>query len=1083
MTRRLLLPLLALAAWCHAVPVLAASRNTSSGGIAPERLQSLQWRSIGPYRGGRVTAVAGVIGQVRTFYFGGTGGGVWKTIDGGASWQNVTDGQIGTGSVGAVAVAPSDPNVVYVGMGEACIRGNVSRGNGVYRSVDAGRSWQHLGLEESRQIGRIQVHPRDPDRVYVAALGHAFGPNRERGVYRSLDGGRRWERVLAVNDSTGAVDLAMDPSNPRILYAAFWQVVRTPWGFESGGPGSGLYKTIDGGDTWTRLSGEGLPRGVWGRVGVTVSGARGDRLWAMIEADEGGLFRSDDGGRSWRRTTDDRRLRQRAWYYSHVYADPVNVDAVYVLNVQFLRSHDGGRTFAPVATPHGDNHDLWIDPRDPARMIEGNDGGANVSFDAGASWSRQDNQPTGQFYHVVTDDQFPYYLYGAQQDNSTVAIASRTSGAGIDRTDWYPVGGCESGFVAPRTDDPMIVYAGCYDGEISRYDHRTDELRDISVYPENPMGWGAEGMKYRFQWTFPIVTSPHDPNILYAAGNVLFRSTNDGHSWTAISPDLTRNDPTRLGPSGGPITKDNTSVEYYCTIFAFAESKRQAGLLWAGSDDGRVHVSRDAGQHWSDVTPSAMPPWSMISQIDPSPHDPATAFVAANRYKLDDDRPFAWVTHDYGRSWRNLASGLPPNAFVRAVREDPVRRGLLYAGTELGVFFSPDQGAHWQPLRMHASQRPPTTAAKEDLAGRLPVVPITDLVVKNDDLVVSTQGRGFWILDQLGPLRELADADVAGPRLHSPGPAYLFAGAPGGAGRGQNPPNGAAIDYQLAAEPGEKEEVTLEFLDAAGHSIRKFSSKGDRPEDLPDATEGGEGPSAAALAATKVPTRKGHNRFAWNLRYADARRFKGLVLWGGGLQGPRVLPGRYQVRLTAGGRTWTDSLEVRRNPRMPGTVEEDRARFDLLLAIRDKLTATHQAIQHIRDLRDQIKAVAERSRGIARDSSIARDARQLSARLTTIEEALYQTKNRSSQDPLNYPIRLNNKLSALVGSIEADSGPPTAQAVEVYRDVGGRIDQQLAALRDLLEKDLPSFNRLVREQEIPAVVTPGERKDRGGSGS
>ena len=658
----------------NVVPTASAKPGRSAAAVEARALQALEWRSIGPYRGGRVTAVTGVVGQPRTFFLGGTGGGVWKTVDGGITWRNVSDGQIATGSVGAMAVAESDPNVVYAGMGESCIRGNVSHGDGVYRSSDAGRTWTHVGLRETRQIGRIRVHPRDPDLVYVAALGHTYGRNRERGVYRSRDGGADWQRILFVNDSTGAVDLAMDPSNPRILYAAFWQAMRTPWSLESGGSGSALYKSTDGGDTWTKLTGEGLPKGLWGRVGVAVSGARTDRVWAMIEAEEGGLFRSDDGGQTWRRTTDDRRLRQRAWYYTHVHADPKNADAVVVLNVQFLRSGDGGRTFTPIPTPHGDHHDLWIDPADPSRMINGNDGGANVSFDGGATWSRQDGQATGQFYHVIADDRFPYHVYGAQQDNSTVAIASRTGGSGIDRPDWYPVGGCESGFIAPRPGDPDVVYAGCYDGAITRYDHRTGETRNITVYPENPMGWGAEGMKYRFQWTFPIVVSPHDSNVLYAAGNVLFRSTNEGQSWTAISPDLTRNDRSKLGPSGGPITKDNTSVEYYCTIFAFAESKREKGLLWAGSDDGLVHVSRDGGAHWSNVTPPGLEAWSLVSQIEPSPHDPGTAYLAVNRYKLDDYRPFAWVTRDYGRSWRPIASGLPEMAFVRVLREDPVRR-------------------------------------------------------------------------------------------------------------------------------------------------------------------------------------------------------------------------------------------------------------------------------------------------------------------------------------------------------------------------------------------------------------------------
>ncbi len=624
-------PMLSVFGHPHTAAAAGAASSATFNLADPLLLRGLQWRSIGPYIGGRVTAVTGVAGQRNLYYGGGTGSGVWKSTDNGVRWQPISDGQLATGSVGAIEVAASDPNVIYVGMGEACLRGNVSHGDGVYKSTDAGKTWRHSGLADTRQIGQIRVHPLNPDLVYVAALGHTFGPSRERGVYRSRDGGTTWRNILAVNDSTGAVDLAMDPNNPRVLYAAFWQVMRTPWSLESGGRGSALYKSTDGGDTWTRLAGEGLPKGPWGRIGVTVSGGARDRVYAVIEADEGGVFRSDDAGKTWRRVNQDRNLRQRAWYHTHIYADPKNADVVYVLNVQLMRSKDGGRTFTPIGVPHGDNHDLWIDPDDPQRMIEGNDGGTIVTLDGGMSWSREDNQPTAQFYLVVTDDQVPYRVYGAQQDRGTVSIPSRTTGFGIRSTDWYNCGGCESGYIAPRPDG-ATVYAGCYDGYIGRYDHRTGEEQDVSVYPENPMGWGAEGMKYRFQWTFPIVLSPHDPNTVYAAGNVLFKSTDEGHSWTPISPDLTRNDKTKLGPSGGPITKDNTSVEYYCTIFAMAESKVETGVLWTGSDDGLVHVTRDGGAHWENVTPRDLPQWSMVSQIDPSPHDAGTAYLAANHY-------------------------------------------------------------------------------------------------------------------------------------------------------------------------------------------------------------------------------------------------------------------------------------------------------------------------------------------------------------------------------------------------------------------------------------------------------------------
>ena len=1076
----------------------AAAPPRSPAGAAPaipaRLLEGMTWRSVGPYRGGRVVAVAGVVGQPLVYYFGGTGGGIWKTTDAGHRWHPMTDGQIGTGSVGAVAVAESDPNVVYAGMGEGCIRGNVSHGDGVYRSRDAGKTWTHVGLRDTRQIGRVRIHPRDPDLVYVAALGHAFGPNSERGVFRSRDGGGTWQKVLFVDDHTGAIDLALDPANPRVLYAAFWQVVRTPWSLESGGPGSALYKSTDGGETWKKLSGGGLPKGPWGRIGVTASAAQPGRLWAVIEAEEGGVFRSDDGGANWRRTNSERKLRQRAWYYTHVFADPQSAETVWVLNVGQWRSRDGGRTFESVRTPHGDNHDLWIDPANSQRLINGNDGGATVSFDGGRSWSSIDNQPTAQMYHVITDRRVPYFLYGAQQDNSTVALPSASFSGGIDPTDWYPVGGCESGYIAPRPDDPDVVYAGCYGGQITRYDHRTRQTRDITVWPENPMGWGAEGMKERFQWTFPIVLSPHDPRVLYAAGNRVFRSDNEGQSWTPISADLTRNDPTKLGPSGGPITKDNTSVEYYGTVFAFAESPKTPGVLWAGSDDGLVHVSRDGGKTWANVTPREMPEWSLVSQIDPSPHDAGTAYVATTRYKLDDFRPYAWVTRDYGRTWRGISGNLPETAFVRVVREDPIRRGLLYAGTELGVFFSTDDGARWQPLRMAAPGAPlpapvpspspapspaPTapegaepaaaerTAAERDpVAGRLPVVPITDLVVHGNDLVVATQGRSFWILDDLSPLRQMAAEAPGGPvHLFTPAPATRMLAPNAPPGTGQNPPGGAVLYYTLARAPREGEEVAIEIADATGAVLRRLSNKED-----PNLEAGGDDDDEdRAPRPVRLKPEAGLNRAVWDLRSAEATRFKGLVLWAGGTQGPRVPPGTYQVRLIADGRTVTQPLEVKPDPRLPTSADDYARQHALLLKIRDTLSTTHGAVIQIRAMRDQVKAAADRAKAAGDDGSVGRAAEALTKSLTAVEEELYQTKNQSSQDPLNYPIRLNNKLSALAGVVARADAAPTEQAEAVFADVSRRIEAQLARLQAIRDTDVPAFNRLVREKDVPAI--------------
>jgi photosystem II stability/assembly factor-like uncharacterized protein len=1111
-SRRAALVLVALAAataGARSAPPPAADGRRAA--VPDDLLTGLRWRAIGPYRGGRAVAVAGVRSQPSVYYFGATGGGIFKTTDGGIRWTNVSDGQLGTGSVGAVAVAESDPNVVYAGMGEGCIRGNVSHGDGVYRSTDAGRTWTNVGLRDTRQIGRVRVHPRDPDLVYVAALGHTFGRNAERGVFRSRDGGRTWRKVLYVDDTTGAIDLDMDPANPRVLYAAFWQVVRTPWSLESGGPGSGLYKTTDGGETWKKMAGEGLPKGPWGRVGVTVSPANSSRLWALIEAEEGGVYRSDDAGATWKRTNAERRLRQRAWYYTHIYADPRNADQMYVLNTGFYRSQDGGRSFTPIRVPHGDNHDLWIAPDDPLRMINSNDGGANVSFDGGRSWSRQDNQNTSQMYHVIADDRFPYFVYGAQQDNTTVAIASASNEGGIDRTQWYPVGGCESGYIAPTPGDPQVVYAGCYGGQITRYDHRTGQERDVTVWPENPMGWGAEGMKYRFQWTFPIVFSPHDPKVLYAAGNRVFRTTDEGQTWEPISGDLTRNDPSKLGSSGGPITKDNTSVEYYGTVFAFAESPREKGVLWAGSDDGLVHVSRDGGKSWTNVTPRELPEWSLVSQVDVSPHDDGTAYLATTRYKLDDMRPYAWVTSDYGRTWRRITGGLPDDSFVRAVRVDPARRGLLYAGTETGVFVSFDDGGRWQPLRTAfpgaspapaaspaPSARPPARtpasrpegslptaagtapetpagAGVETLApaatheGELPVVPVTDLVVHGDDLVVATQGRGFWILDDLSPLRQMA-APAAGEdaRLFRPRAASRFVTPPAPPGTGQNPPPGAILYYWLRAAPKEKEEVALEIVDGAGKVVRRVSNKEEKKDDGGPPSAGDDDDDDAGPA--KLPVKAGLNRFVWDLRAADASKFKGLILWAGGTRGPRVPPGAYQVRLTAGGRTHTEPLTVVGDPRLATTAEDYRKQYELLLKIRDKLTETHDAIVRIRAAREQVKAVAGHAKAAGGDESIAKAAEALDKNMTAVEEALYQTKNQSSQDPLNFPIRLNNKLSALAGVVASADTAPTASAYAVYEDLAGRIDAELSRLGKVLEAELAAFNALVREKAVPAVV-------------
>ncbi len=1025
-------------------------------------MKGLKWRSIGPYRGGRSTAVAGVNTQANVFYFGATGGGVWKTTDGGANWENVSDNYFKTGSVGAIGVSESDPNVIYVGMGESPIRGNVSHGDGVYKTTDAGKTWKHIGLDDSRQISRVRVHPKNSEIVYVAALGHVWAANDQRGVFKSTDGGKSWQRTLFKSNKAGATDLIIDPTNPNVIYAALWEVYRKPWTLESGGPDSGLYKSTDAGDTWTEITrNQGLPKGTVGNIGVTVSPVSPDRVWAIVEAEDGGVFRSDDAGKTWQRTNQQRDLRQRAWYYTRIYADPQNADSVYVLNTDTYRSNDGGRTFTSLqSVPHGDCHDLWIAPSDANRMILGDDGGATVSFNAGKTWSEED-QPTAQFYRVVTDNEFPYRIYGAQQDNSTVRIASRTTDFSIDRTDWTDVGGGESGWIAPSPRDSNIVFAGSYGGFISRRDLRTGQQRNVNPWPDNPMGHGAADLKYRFQWNFPIVFSPHDANTLYTGANVLFKSTNDGQSWEVISPDLTRNDKSKQGSSGGPITKDNTSIEYYDTIFTVMESPAERGVIWAGTDDGLVQLTRDGGKSWQNVTPKEMPEWIQVNSIDVSSIQPGTAYVAATMYKFDDYKPYLYKTSDYGKTWKKITSGIPDGAFTRVVREDPNRRGLLYAGTETGMYVSFDDGERWQSLQLN-----------------LPVVPITDLTIhkRDKDLIAATQGRSFWVLDDLPALHQMTDAARTDAYLFKPEDVYRMPGGgfqlPATAAVGQNPPAGAVIYYYLKEKP--KVDVTLEVMDAAGHSIKKYTARAPKTEAGPPSPtpptmeqqeEGPPGPRAVRL-----PADAGLNRFVWDLRYDDAKRFPGLIMWAGDTRGPRAVPGGYQVKLTVGDKTYTQSFAVMKDPRLDTTAEDFQKQFDLLVKIRDKFNEMTDAITRIRDARKQIDEVTARVKDQPNSKPIQDAARSLKAKMTSVEEALYQTKNQSGQDPLNYPIRLNNRLAALSGVISGADAAPTAQSYTVYDELIADINAQLATLDQMMKTDLPAFNKLVRDQEIPAVM-------------
>ena len=1059
--------------------------NTPGGGIDPALLGSLKWRCIGPYRGGRVVAAAGDPSDPMVFYFGAAGGGVWKTVDGGTYWENVSDGFFNSAAIGAIAVADSDPNVIYAGTGESCIRGNVTHGDGVYRSTDAGKTWAHVGLEDTRHIARIRVHPRDPDLVYVAALGHAFGPNEERGVFRSRDGGATWEKVLYPSENAGAIDLSMDPNNPRVMYAAIWQARREPHTFTSGGPDSGLYRSTDSGDTWIDITAnKGLPEGLKGRIGVAVSPAKTGRVWAIVEAEKRGLYRSDDGGETWERICDDRNLTQRPWYYSHVFADPRDPETVYVLCTNMWKSTDGGKTFTRITTPHADNHELWIDPRDPRRMIEGNDGGACVSFTGGDTWSTIYNQPTSQFYHLATDNQFPYRVYATQQDNSAISVPSRSTKGAILWSDCYVVGSAESGHIAVRPDNPNVVYSGAIGSSpgggdsLLRYDHNIGQSRIASVWPEFQRGLSLKEQKYRFQWTYPIAISPHDPAVLYVAGEVVFRSADDGESWEIFSPDLTRGDASKMEASGGPITLDATMVEHYGTIFALTESPHEKGVFWTGSDDGLVHISRDGAKTWDDVTPTEIPEWTRIDVIEVSPHDPATAYLSGTRYKFDDTRPFLYKTGDYGKSWTKITKGIPDDDFTRVIREDPVRRGLLYAGTETAVYVSFDDGGSWQPLRIN-----------------MPAVPISDLVVKDNDLVVATNGRSFWILDDVTVLRQ-AGADLAQERLHlfEPATTYRFTpqlggGLPAGPGKnyalglgvgaayyeredpdgesvrimldaGANPPDGVVVHYLFREKP--EGEVTITFLDSEGDEIKGFSSR-KRGLAKRDAT------GQKKRQDPVVRAEAGMNRFVWDMRYPDARQVDVDDASDHGIAGPLAPPGRYQVRLEADGQARARELEIRKDPRVAATEQDLRAQFDHLIRVRDKVSETSDAVNQIMSVRRQVDEWVDRAGSDGANEAISKAADALKGKLWAIEGALIQRNAIDGLDRISQPARLTSKIREIGYVPSSADYAPTSQAYDVLDDISARLDVQFKALQEVIENDLPVFLEVVHELEVPAI--------------
>lgn len=1004
--------------------------------LQAEIYKGVKWRSIGPYRGGRSATVTGVPGKPQLFYMGATGGGVWKTENGGTTWQNISDGFFG-GSIGAVAVSESNNSVIYVGQGEQTVRGNVSSGfEGIWKSTDGGESWKNMGLKDAMHVGRIRIHPDNPDVVWVAVMGDLFKSSDTRGVYKTTDGGKNWQRVLFANADAGAVDISMDPNNPDFMMASTWRIRRTPYSLSSGGEGSEIWKSTDGGNTWKSvIENQGMPKGPIGISGVSISPVNPKTVYAIIEAKNGGVFKSTDAGETWRKTNSSRALRQRAWYYSRIYADTQDEDKVYVMNVRYHTSTDGGKTFVARGAPHGDHHDLWIAPEDNDRLVIADDGGAQVSYDGGDNWSTYMNQPTSQFYRVTTDNSFPYRIYGAQQDNSTVRIDHRSFGFAITEDNWESTAGGESAHIAPNPDNPDIVYGGSYGGFLTRVDHDKGINRNINAWPDNPMGHGAEDYKYRFQWNFPIFFSPHDSKKLYTTSNQVHVTYNEGQSWEIISPDLTRAEPEKLGKSGGPITFDDTSVEYYATVFAAIESPYEKDLIWAGSDDGLIHVTRDGGKNWENVTSPDMPKYLMINSIDADPFVKGGAYIAGTQYKMGDYEPYLYKTKDYGKTWTRITAGIPNDYFTRVVRADPHRQGLLYAGTERGMFVSFDDGASWKPFQMN-----------------LPIVPITDLAIKEDNLIAATQGRSFWMIDDLTVLHQLSD-EVAQKDFHlfKPMDAYRIGGGfrfrRGGNNSlnllyGSNKPGGAMVYYNLKEDLPKGKKAVMEVYDPNGELIKEYKQK----------------------------PKKGLNSFNWNMMYDNAEGFEGLIMWAASLRGPMAPPGEYTAKLTIGDRTEEQRFKLLRDPRYPSTDADLQAQFDFLIKVRDKVTETHQAIKDIRSAKEQMKQLMDKIKGDDDYKDLIEAGDELIEKMTEVEETLYQTKNQSGQDPLNFPIRLNNKLAALTGVAGSGSWRPTAQAEAVRKEITGQIDTQLEKLQRIMSEDLPEFNNKVKQKSVDAII-------------
>lgn len=1003
----------------------------------------LQWRLVGPFRGGRAGTVAGVSQNPDLYYMGTAGGGVWKTTDAGSSWSCISDGYFG-GSIGAIAVSESDPNIIYVGEGEQTLRGNVSSGNGIWKSMDAGETWRFIGLEGSEHIARIRIHPTNPDLVYIAAIGNLWKPNETRGVYRSKDGGLNWEKILFESNKAGAGDLILDPNNPRIIYAATWEMKRNGYRMDSGGPDSKMYKSTDGGDSWTNISTyEGLPKGPWGIVGITVSPMDSNRVWALIEAEDGGLFRSDDAGKTWKKINENRALRQRAWYYSRIYADSQNIDKLYVMNVSYGVSTDGGKTFTLKNAPHGDHHDLWIDANNNNRMIIADDGGAQISNDGGNNWSTYYNQPTAQFYRVTTDNTFPYRIYGAQQDNSTIRIFNRTASTSIGESDWEPTAGGESAHLAPDPKNNDIVYGGTFKGYMMREDHSVDQTRSINIWPDNPAGSGAEVMKHRFNWNFPVKFSIHDTNRLYAGSNFLHVTTNEGQSWKTISPDLTRGLPETIKSSGGPITQDNTGAEFYSNLFAINESPLEKGVIWVGSDDGLIHITRDNGTTWENITPPAnmSPKLNMINCIDPSPFKKGTAYVAATSYKFGDYTPYLYKTSDYGKTWKVITKGIKNNHYTRVIRSDKVREGLLYAGTEWGMYISFDDGTNWSHFQLN-----------------LPITSIRDLHVRDNDLIAATHGRSFWMIDDLTPLHQLS-LDMANSDFHlfEPDAAYRMQQSGGWSKPntklvGENHPDGAIINYYIKTSK-ETDTVSIDILESDGTLIQQFSNI---------AKENKLDPSASRPLKIK----SGGNRFIWNMRYPGYTSFEGMVFYSSPNVGPKAIPGNYKVKMTYNGKSSEQKFTIVKDPRLPNSNEDYKRQFDFLMKVRNQVSRANDAITDLLRVKKDLDYLVNKTKD---DKEIQELITGFRTKMDVIENNIHMTKNQSRQDPLNYGIRINNRLAFLMADSQRGDYPPTDQSTQFFSEITQELNTEIDALNQLMEEYVTKINDQVSENKIQMI--------------